>query len=286
MSTRVLDKPDLIRTVLRGAPLFSRWTEEQFATLMASAQLWRYAKGETVYQAAEHVRGVCVIAEGTLLNGRILSNGKEMAIAILRPGWPLLIVPALDGIESPYSATARCDVLVIWIPRATFLAVVQNDIARLRDLMEMMTRQIRQDIESLQSRVASSLRCLMAKYLAYLSRPSVLLDFEAPTYVDPTASDVTQDEMAAMLGTARQTVNRLMKAMERDGILVREGNTIRVINFLGLLAIMEEDEPIHPLWREQIVGWHEKLTAAAAPAPDAKDSAATAYPPRAEGPRG
>lgn len=262
MSTRVFDKADMIRATLKSVGLFSKWRTDQFDALCASAQMWQYGKGETVMQAGEHAKGVFVLARGSLLNGRTWPNGKQMATTILRPGWPFAVLATWDGHENPYSAQARVDSLVVLVPRATFVGLVRGDVERMQEFTDYLIVQLRQDIEAVQTRLTGSLRCIMAKYLAYLSRPGVHMSFDDPTSMDPTASDVTQDEMAAMLGTARQTVNRMMKRMEREGILVRRGNTIRVVNFLGLLAAMEEDEPLYPLWREQIIAWHEKLTAA------------------------
>jgi hypothetical protein len=50
-----------------------------------------------------------------------------------------------------------------------------------------------------------------------------------------------------------------MKEMERNGVLMREGNRLRIVNFLKLLTVMEEDEPIYHTWRAQIIGWHAQL---------------------------
>ncbi|MGH6870119.1 MAG: Crp/Fnr family transcriptional regulator [Rhizomicrobium sp.] len=273
MATRVFDKADTIRATLKSVGLFSKWPHAPFDALCAAAQLWQYGKGEAVIQAAEPTKGLYVLMQGSLLNGRSWPNGKQMASTIVRPGWPFGFLPAWDGLEAPFTAQARVDCLVILIPRAALMGLIRDDPERLREFIDFLTVAHRQDIEGLQVRIAGSLRCLMAKYLAYLSRPSVHMSFDDPASVDPTASDVTQDEMAAMLGTARQTVNKMMKRMEREGILVRRGNTIRVVNFLALLAAMEEDEPLYPAWREQIVAWHEKLKSA-----EAKDSARPGAP--------
>jgi CRP/FNR family transcriptional regulator, cyclic AMP receptor protein len=261
MGTRVFDKLDTIRATLKSVALFANYPRAALDTLRAAAQLWHYGKGEIVVQAAEPLPGLMVLARGSLLIGRTWPNGKQMATGIMRPGWPFIVGAAWDGLGSPYTAHARMDSAVIQIPRAAFMALVRDDAERLRELVDHFVVQQRQDIEGLQVRLTGSVRCLMAKYLAYLSRPTHHMSFDDPAAADPAASDVTQEEMAAMLGITRQTVNKVMKQMERDGILVRQGNFIRVVNFRSLLAAMEEDEPIYPAWREQIIAWHEKLAA-------------------------
>jgi CRP/FNR family transcriptional regulator, cyclic AMP receptor protein len=259
VATRVLDRSDLIDATLRKVGLFAKWPADVAAAMAAASQLWRFAKGEAVFQAGAPPAGVFILVDGSLFVRRSWPSGKHMATTISRPGWPLCVTAAWDGIEYPYDGIARSDLHAVLIPRANFLVAVRGDPKRLEDLIHFINAQIRQDIEALHTRAIGSPRCLTAKYLAYLSRPSIHLSVEDPDAVDPTAFDVTQDELAAMLHTSRQTVNQLMKAMEREGVLKREGKHLRIVDFLKLLAIMEEDEPIHPAWREQMVAWDARL---------------------------
>jgi CRP-like cAMP-binding protein len=251
----------MIGAALRKVDLFAKWPADVVAQMAAAAQLWRYTKGERVYQAGAPTAGIFILVDGSLFVGRSWPNGKQMATTISRPGWPNGMTAAWVGIEYHYDGIARSDLHAVLIPRADFLVAVRGDPKRLEDLLNFACTQIGQDIEALHTRAIGSLRCLMAKYLAYLSRPSIHLSVEEPDAVDPTAFDVTQDELAAMLHTSRQTVNQLMKAMERQGVLKREGNRLRIVNFLKLLAIMEEDEPIYPAWRDQIIAWDARLQA-------------------------
>jgi hypothetical protein len=43
----------------------------------------------------------------------------------------------------------------------------------------------------------------------------------------------------------------------RKRIVARDGESIRVIDFRGLLAVMEEDEPLPDIWRDEILSWDE-----------------------------
>jgi CRP-like cAMP-binding protein len=271
LGTRVFDRSELIGATLRQVQLFSKWPAETVAALASAAQLWRYAKGEAVYEATEPATGLHIVVEGSLIHGRSWPNGKYMATTIARPGWPMNVMAAWDGIPYPNGGIARSESLVIFVPRAAFIAAVRGAPARIENLTFFFCTQLRQDMEGLHARSVGSLRCLMAKYLAYLSRPSVHLSLapDEPDAVDPTAFDVTQDELAAMIHTTRQTVNRIMKEMERKGVLVREGNRLRIVNFLKLLAVMEEDEPIYHTWRAQIIAWHDKLQTASPVKPHA-----------------
>ena len=263
MAIRATDTSGLTRTVLGSVALFAKWPSDAFNDLCAAAQLWRFAKGETLYRFGEPVPGLIVLARGSLLNVRFYPNGKRMATAILKPGWPVGMLPAWDELDCAYDGVARTDCLVIIIPGKMLRSLFRNDAERMAELADFFCAQIRQDTESLLARCISSQRSFLAKYLAYLCRPSVFVTREDPTAVDPVATDVTQDELAAMMAASRQTVNRLMKGLERDGVLKRRGALVEIVNFRRLLAVMEEDEPIPPLWRAQILAWHERLASRA-----------------------
>ena len=62
-----------------------------------------------------------------------------------------------------------------------------------------------------------------------------------------------------MIGVSRQTINGELAPLIREGIVVREGNSLRVAKFRELLAVMEEDEPLPTLLRAVVLSWDEKL---------------------------
>jgi CRP/FNR family transcriptional regulator len=264
VAIRIIDRNDLIGATLRRVDFFAPWPAEVLTRMAVGSQLWRFAKGETLYEAGTPVRGIFVLVDGSVIDGRISSKGRAMATSILRPGWPLGVRATWTGDSYGYTGTARSDLTAVLLPRAKFREAVLGDPTRLEALIDFFCTQIAQDMEGLRLRGLGSPRCVMAGYLAYLSRPTFHVAADDPGAADPTAFDITQDELAAILFSARQTVNRMMKAMEREGVLQREGNRLRIVDFLKLLAVMEENEPIHPAWREQIVAWDAKLKALAA----------------------
>lgn len=278
MATRIIDRNDLIEATLRRVDLFAPWPAEVLVRMVAGSQLWRFAKGEALYEAGAPARGIFVLVDGSVIDGRTSSNGRIMASSILRPGWPLGVRATWSGNSYGYTGAARSDLTAVLLPRAQFREAVLGNPKRLEALTDFFCTQIAQDMEGLRLRGLGSPRCVMAGYLAYLSRPTFHVSTDDPGAADPTAFDITQDELAAMLFSARQTVNRLMKAMEREGVLRREGNRLRIVDFLKLLAVIEEDEPVHPAWREQILAWDARLKALAAERPAATDKPAQGAP--------
>ena len=61
-------------------------------------------------------------------------------------------------------------------------------------------------------------------------------------------TNITQDELAGMIGRSRQRVNEVMRAMEKEGMLRRRGRMIEITDFMLLKQALEEDEPLPPAW--------------------------------------
>lgn len=248
--------------MLRRARILADWPDATVQALANAAELWRYGKGERIVDRYDPASGLWLVVNGSLTSFRSSPSGRYMLCGLLWPGDVTGLVSILDGDVIPESAEARTDVLLVFMPRPALLEAMKDNRC-LSSLAKAVCFRWRVASESTYLRITDSLRCQLAKLLCYLPRRSTLaMSMGAPgdpTWIDPAPMDVTQSEIAGLLGVARQTVNRVMKEFLRKRIVARDGESIRVINFRGLLAIVEEDEPAPPDWRAEILSWDDKL---------------------------
>jgi CRP/FNR family cyclic AMP-dependent transcriptional regulator len=259
---RLTDKLKLIEQTLRATRLFGGWPEPRIHEAVAAAELWQYSEGEIVAERYDTARGLWVVAAGSLTSYRDSPAGRHMVGGLNWPGDVIGLLPMLDGHVMPHSHSARTSSLLVLIPAATMRAILRADTQALASTAHFAAMRNRTDYEALYTKTIDTKRCQLAKYLAYLPRRAVYLSEGAPGdkgWIDPAPLDVTQDELAAMLGVARQTINRLMTPFLRDKILERKGNAVRVVSFKRLLAIIEEDEQVPEQWRAELLSWDEHL---------------------------
>jgi len=262
MGKRVADKDGVIPATIRRAELLGKWPEHVQAELCAAAEMWRFSKGETVLPAGEPTRALLILAEGTLLNERTYVNGRHMMTAVLRPGWPLKIASIWSGQGVPFGLTARSDCSVVLVPSKTFREVVDNDLQLLQQVTAFIGKQYQQDIISLQVRTMASLECQLALIMVYHMQPTMhLTDNESGGFATRPL-DITQEEIAAILGCSRQKINVMMKQMEHDGLIQREGRRVRIADYLSLLELIELDDPVDPSFRKLFEVWQEQLLSA------------------------
>lgn len=252
--------------ILRATVFFSSWPEPILSKLSEGAELWRYNKGERIGERYDPCPGLHMVVSGSLSLFRNSPSGRHLLFGIAHPGDVIGLASLLDSYVRPETVEARSDALLVFLPKPA-LDPAMADVVCLRSLARAVAFRWRILHESYHTLAMDSVRCRIAKNLAYLPRRSTLfMSFGPPgtqALIEPSPVDVTQSEIAAMMGMARQTVNRVLSEFLRKGIVARDGEAIRVISFKGLLAVMEEDEPAPADWRAEILSWDEQMKAEA-----------------------
>lgn len=261
MASRLKHHPELILPALRAVRCFSSWPQDVLARMQAAAELWLYGKGDSVAERGDPPKGLWIIATGSLTSHRSTPNGKYYLQGVLWPGHMIGVMPIIDGIGMPLSHAARRDSLVAFVPRAAVLEAL-DDTRRLHDVTTLLCQRSRGDYEGMFAINAESLSCRLAKLLSYLPRRSVFTSVGepgSPTWTDPAPIDLTQEEIASMVGVSRQTLNRALQPFLHQGIVAYDGDTIRVVSFRRLIPFMEENEPLPEIWRNEVLSWDERI---------------------------
>jgi CRP-like cAMP-binding protein len=262
MGARIPGQKRAIVAALRAVRLFASWPDAALEELAGECELWRYDKDSVIAWRDETPRGFWCVATGSAVSYRSSAKGHYFLQGIHWPGDVFGLVATVDGLPLPLSHAARTDSTVVFVPRAAFQAALRANVERMHELSVFICGRSRVDFEAIYAVAAESLPCRLAKFLAFLTRRSLLLSkapLGAPGWIDASPIDLTQDEMASMLGVARQTLNRTIGSFIRDKIVVRSGDAVRIVDFRALLAVMEESEPLPSAWRAEILSWDKKL---------------------------
>ncbi|MGD1934357.1 MAG: Crp/Fnr family transcriptional regulator [Candidatus Phaeomarinobacter sp.] len=254
----------MIPLALQGAQIFSGWSEKARTRLAEAAELREYAKGETVAEIEEPPDDILVLVRGALFNEIVAADGKRLLLAIVRPGWILQVVPVWEGEDAPSAYTARTDSLVMHIPRDVFMEVANSDIQYVRDVATFACRIYRGGLLRMNLTAMTSLRCQVASMLIFNTLGEFVVLLGLPPSPSTMAwrvgqTDITQDELASMIGYSRQKVNNVMKEMEAEGILQRKGRMTEILNYLSLMKVLEEAGPLNPDWHALAQSWQEQL---------------------------
>ncbi len=218
---------------------------------LTSASTYKhFSHGEPILRMGMPSSSMVVIAAGTAVSQRTLKTGKTVVFDFLFPGQSTSHLAVFDGEAPAFDIIAKGAVEVVFVPREALLAAVAQDPARLMDIIKFLCRRTRLDYEGTHMRVANSLRCQIAKLLLYWGRGPQVPSEEG--FRVPVA--LSQDDLAAVLGVSRQTVNREITSLTREGILSRRYRQIFVTNAAALIAICDAEDVSSPGMQDALFG--------------------------------
>jgi CRP-like cAMP-binding protein len=239
-----LDKPvqdtqTVILATLAQTRLFADWPVEVRQAIAASSLLQSVADGDYVLRRGVPSDHMVVVASGVLASQRTVKSGKVVVADFLLPGQSTSHLAVLDGFPPSFDVVARAPSRVVLIPRDAFLEAIRSSPERLYDVILFLCRRTRFDYEGSHLKAGNSLRCQIAKMLIYWARGTGIHSegsFRVPVLL-------TQDDLAAILGAARQTINREIAALAKQGIVAKRYKQIEVLDAAALTAIIDAEDP-------------------------------------------
>ncbi|MFZ4814808.1 MAG: Crp/Fnr family transcriptional regulator [Phototrophicaceae bacterium] len=192
--------------------------------VMATAHSHRYQAGAMIFNEGTKCAGFHILQEGMVRVYRLGQEGRLHTLNLLRPPSTFNEVSALDGAPNPFNATAVTEVTVWVIRRDPLLQLMGEHPVLLKNYVQALAQMNREYLERLEDMTFRTIPARLAKLFLHES-PYALT--EAPTRL-------SQEEIAAILGTTREVVGRALRGMMNDGLLRKEGRAIYIQDRLGL----------------------------------------------------
>lgn len=212
--------------VVRQAPLFAALDDEAAGALLASMTRTQVSRSEVLFHEGEPGDRLYVIIEGKVKLGRTSGDGRENLLAILGPGEMFGELSLFDPGPRNATATAVSEAVLVGLGSddlGTWLTG-RPDVAR--QLLRALARRLRRTNEALADLVFSDVPGRVAKALLDLSER-----FGRPAEDGlRVAHDLTQEELAQLVGASRETVNKALADFASRGWLRLEARAVVLID--------------------------------------------------------
>jgi len=222
--------------ILKKVPLFGGLANEQLAELSSVFRWKSYPSGSLIINEGVSGDTLFVLNKGAAKVTRESEDGREVILAFLRAGDIFGELSILDGRERSANVVAMEDTEVYTLQRQEFLELLVGYPALSVQLLQELAHRIRasnQQIEYLALRDSES-RVLLA--LGRLAEEMNMV--EVLPYVTEVKLPIQQD-LANMAGTSRETVSRVLRRLERKGMITRLVGKVRLHDFQGLQVFSE-----------------------------------------------
>lgn len=197
---------------IRDLPLLARLPDDDLQALAARGRVRRFAAGTTIFHEGDPGDALYVVVEGRVRISRISGAGGEATLALMGPGDCFGDLALFDG--RPRSATATATsatrTFVVW--REDFVNWVRERPAASLALLETLSLRLRRTDDTVTDLVFLDLPHRLAKHLLALAASLPEGDARKKQRIQ-----VTQAELASMLGVSRESVNKQLNQFAREG---------------------------------------------------------------------
>jgi CRP/FNR family transcriptional regulator len=148
---------------------------------------------------------------------RLLPTGKAVTVFLFGPGDIFGFLPFLDGGAYPAYAQAIEDVEAEVLPRSALLQALRADPDLAVALIGLLGQRLRAAMDLIQGPSTPGLHSRVAAALLALAAE------EPPDAPVVLRLPVTAQEFARAIGMAAETFSRVLKGLEDDGVIARDG---------------------------------------------------------------
>ena len=233
-----MERMDSLIGALRQVSVFQELSETDLQAIACVARRQMVPAGETVFHTGTAGDAMYVIEAGSLKISRITPSGKEQIIRVLGEG-EVIGEMALFG-DRPRSADAVSleNAVLIRIPKGAFLNLLEEIPLLAIRLLAVLASRLRRMNEKLEELTFLTARRRIARLLLEMT--------EGATNEAAGASamrlKLTQEEIAALVGTSRETVSRIFSELQEAGIISVEERTLHIREWSELRSLSEADQ--------------------------------------------
>ena len=207
---------------VRRAPLFAGLDEEAAESLIKQMSAKHMERGDVLFHEGDPGDRLYVIGEGKVKLGRSSVDGRENLLAILGPGEMFGELSLFDPGPRTATATAVAETQVLALSTEQLREYLQGRPQVALTLLAALARRLRRTNESLADLVFTDVPGRVAKALLDLARR-----FGRPVDEGIMVShDLTQEELAQLVGASRETVNKALADFAGRGWLKLEARAV------------------------------------------------------------
>ncbi len=216
---------------LSGFQLFKKLTEQEFAQLNYDKTCSLYKKGSIIYREGSRLTGFYCVTRGIVKIFKTGIDGKEQIISFAKKGDIIAYRSLLSHELACTTAKVIDEAVLSHIPLQTLLYLIQNNWQFSHHMLQIACKELRVANDYITDIAQKTVRERLAEVLLLL-RESFDVDDNNLLQIS-----LTREELANMVGTATESVIRLLSEFKQDGLIDLKGRRIKFIDVPSLKRI-------------------------------------------------
>ena len=218
---------------MKSGSVLTDLPKEELDQLSAHMSEEVYAKGQIIFREGGYPSGIFFIRDGKVKKYKVDKESREQIIYVANTGEMIGYHALLAEERYPDSAATLEESRIAFIPKEDFLHVLNNSRILSQRLLKTLSHEFSVFANSLALFAQRNVRERLAMQLV-LMREKYKQNFTPGMEVE---INMSRDDLASLVGTARENILRILKEFKQEGILETKGRKIIVKDVSKLLAV-------------------------------------------------
>ncbi len=224
-------RPSESETDLSGFQLFKKLSEDEFTRLNYEKTCSVYKKGTIIYREGSRLTGFFCVTSGIIKIFKTGIDGKEQIIRFAKKGEIIAYRSLLSQELACTTAKVIDEASLCHIPYQTLLYLIQSNWQFSHHMLQIVCRELREANDYITDIAQKTVRERLAEVLLLL-KENFELDNQNTLQIS-----LTREELANMVGTATESVIRLLSEFKSDQIIELQGRKIKFLDTPALTRI-------------------------------------------------
>jgi CRP/FNR family transcriptional regulator, polysaccharide utilization system transcription regulator len=227
----IIKRPSDEETDLSGFNLFKKLDEEEFNRLNYEKTCSLYKKGTVIYREGSRLTGFFCVTRGIVKILKTGIDGKEQIIRFAKKGEIIAYRSLLSQELACTTAKVIEEAVLCHIPYQTLLFLIKNNWQFSHHMLQIVCRELREANDYITDIAQKTVRERLAEVLLLL-KENFDLDNQNTLQIS-----LTREELANMVGTATESVIRLLSEFRQDKLIELQGRKIKFLDINGLRKV-------------------------------------------------
>lgn len=219
------------KCALETGAIFRHLSRDEVDILNFEKEFRQFKRGEVLYNEGSRISGFYCIHSGIIKVFKTGLDGKEQIIRFAKPGDIIAYRSVLSNEVACTSAKVIEDAQVCFIPAEILISFVKSNSTYAHELLKLACHELGEANSFITDIAQKTVRERLAEILLLLVHDFGLDD---QNYLQIS---LTREELANIVGTATESVIRLLSEFKADRLVELTGRKIKVLDKKGLEKI-------------------------------------------------
>jgi len=228
---KIYSQGDDIRNFLQKSTVFKHLNSEELDNLPLFDAPDRYKKGAIIYEEGSRINGFYIVCKGIIKIYKTGFDGKDQIIRFAKPGDIMGFRSTITGELACTTAKTIEEAEIAYIPGEIVKSLVKSNGEFAMDLLQIACRELGEANDYITDIAQKTVRERLAEVLVHLKWT---FDLDRDNFLKVS---LTREELASFVGTATESVIRLLSEFKQDKLIELHGRKIKVLDEQKLIKI-------------------------------------------------